>query len=77
MMRFSAGALALAGVARANHCNLAYDSKGVAPFSDEDVATLRKYFLANIDIQGSGAVVAAPDHNTGPGGDYYFHWERD
>jgi len=33
--------------------------------------------LANIDIEGSGAVVAAPDHNTGPGGDYYFHWERD
>merc|ERR1712048_1061471 len=22
-------------------------------------------------------VVAAPDHNTGPGGDYYFAWMRD
>lgn len=37
---------------------------------------MRKFFLANIDIQGSGAVVAAPDYNT-PGGSYYFHWERD
>ena len=26
---------------------------------------------------GSGGVVAAPDHDTGPGGDYYFHWQRD
>eukprot|EP00437_Effrenium_voratum_P038501 CAMPEP_0181469382 /NCGR_PEP_ID=MMETSP1110-20121109/37989_1 /TAXON_ID=174948 /ORGANISM="Symbiodinium sp., Strain CCMP421" /LENGTH=589 /DNA_ID=CAMNT_0023594285 /DNA_START=77 /DNA_END=1847 /DNA_ORIENTATION=+ len=57
-------------------CKLAYKSKG-PPFSDEEEAKVRGYFLANIDIQGSGAVVAAPDHNTGPGGDYYFHWERD
>lgn len=27
-------------------------------------------------MQGSGAVVAAPDHST-PGGDYYFAWMRD
>jgi len=57
-------------------CSLKYASVG-APFSDEEVEKVRSYFLANIDIQGSGAVVAAPDHNTGPGGDYYFHWERD
>ncbi|CAE7508064.1 GAA [Symbiodinium sp. CCMP2592] len=57
-------------------CKLAYKSQG-QPFSDEEEAKVRSYFLANIDIQGSGAVVAAPDHNTGPGGDYYYHWERD
>jgi glucoamylase len=37
---------------------------------------MRKYFMANINIEGSGGVVASPDHNT-PGGSYYFHWERD
>jgi len=52
-------------------------TSSAAPFSDDEAAKVRGYFLANIDIQGSGAVVAAPDHNTGPGGDYYFHWERD
>eukprot|EP00933_Yihiella_yeosuensis_P036884 TRINITY_DN306_c0_g1_i3.p1 TRINITY_DN306_c0_g1~~TRINITY_DN306_c0_g1_i3.p1 ORF type:complete len:515 (-),score=134.71 TRINITY_DN306_c0_g1_i3:435-1979(-) len=57
-------------------CKLAYKSTG-EPFSDAEQEKVRGYFLANIDIGGSGAVVAAPDHNTGPGGDYYFHWERD
>jgi len=38
---------------------------------------VRRYFEANLDIQGSGMVVAAPDHNTGPGGDYYYAWMRD
>eukprot|EP00933_Yihiella_yeosuensis_P082624 TRINITY_DN9656_c0_g8_i1.p1 TRINITY_DN9656_c0_g8~~TRINITY_DN9656_c0_g8_i1.p1 ORF type:complete len:521 (+),score=133.04 TRINITY_DN9656_c0_g8_i1:65-1627(+) len=57
-------------------CKLAYASKG-APFTDDEEAKVRGYFYNNLDIQGSGAVVAAPDHNTGPGGDYYFHWERD
>lgn len=57
-------------------CTLAYKSQG-EPFSDAEQEKVRGYFLANIDIGGSGAVVAAPDHNTGPGGDYYFHWERD
>lgn len=47
------------------------------PFSDAEMADVQKYFEANLDIQGSGMVVAAPDHNTGPGGDYYFAWERD
>jgi len=37
---------------------------------------MRRFFLANINIQGSGAIVAAPDYNT-PGGSYYYHWERD
>lgn len=38
---------------------------------------MRNLFEANLDIQGSGMVVAAPDHNTGPGGDYYYAWMRD
>ena len=38
---------------------------------------MRAMFLSNVNIQSTGAVVAAPDHDTGPGGDYYFHWERD
>jgi glucoamylase len=33
-------------------------------------------FDANINIQGKGGVVAAPDHST-PGGSYYYHWMRD
>lgn len=33
-------------------------------------------FLANIDIEGKGGVVAAPDNNT-PGGSYVYHWMRD
>ena len=56
-------------------CPLNYTSTG-APFSDSEVATMRKFFLDNINIKGSGAVVASPDTNT-PGGTYYFHWERD
>lgn len=33
-------------------------------------------YLANINIEGKGGVVAAPDRNT-PGGSYYYHWMRD
>ena len=33
-------------------------------------------FDANINIQGKGGVVAAPDRAT-PGGSYYYHWMRD
>jgi len=43
----------------------------------KELEEVRGYFSANLDIQGSGMVVAAPDHNTGPGGDYYFAWMRD
>jgi glucoamylase len=57
-------------------CPIAYKSPGTPPFSTSEVATMRSYFLNNINIKGSGAVVAAPDYNT-PGGSYYYHWERD
>ena len=33
-------------------------------------------YVANLNIDGSGAVVAAPDTET-PGGSYYYHWMRD
>jgi len=37
---------------------------------------MRSYFLKNININGSGGIVAAPDYET-PGGSYYYHWMRD
>ena len=52
-------------------CPLTYTSKG-APFSASEVTTMRSYFLKNINIDGSGAVVAAPDYNT-PGGSCRFN----
>jgi glucoamylase len=47
-----------------------------APFSSKDVSQFRSLFMNNINIEGSGGVVAAPDHDT-PGGNYYYHWMRD
>lgn len=47
------------------------------PFSSKELDEVKQYFAANLDIQGSGMVVAAPDHHTGPGGDYYYAWMRD
>eukprot|EP00929_Paragymnodinium_shiwhaense_P093598 TRINITY_DN537_c0_g3_i1.p1 TRINITY_DN537_c0_g3~~TRINITY_DN537_c0_g3_i1.p1 ORF type:complete len:1180 (-),score=363.91 TRINITY_DN537_c0_g3_i1:308-3847(-) len=47
------------------------------PFSSYEMGQIRALFEANLDIQGSGLVVGAPDHNTGAGGDYYFAWVRD
>ena len=37
---------------------------------------MRGYFLKNINIDGKGGIVAAPDTST-PGGSYYYHWMRD
>jgi len=45
-------------------------------FDDNFISTMNANYLKNLNIQGSGAVVAAPDHNT-PGGSYYYHWMRD
>jgi len=33
-------------------------------------------YLKQINYQGTGAVEAAPDHDT-KGGDYFFDWMRD
>lgn len=46
------------------------------PFSNSEVDTMRSYFLANVNIDNKGGVVAAPDQDT-PGGSYYYHWMRD
>ena len=37
---------------------------------------LKENYRANLDVEESGAVVAAPDGDT-PGGSYYYHWMRD
>ena len=45
-------------------------------FTDEFFATMKENYRANLDVEDSGAVVAAPDGDT-PGGSYYYHWMRD
>lgn len=57
------------------NCTLGADPK--RPFSDAELDQVMKLFELNLDVQGTGQVVASPDHNTGPGGDYYFAWARD
>jgi len=47
------------------------------PFTEQEMSEVRQHFKANLDIQGTGMVVAAPDHDTGPGGDYFYAWMRD
>lgn len=44
------------------------------PFSDAEVNTLVEFFMNNIDVQGSGAVMASPS-TSHP--DYFYHWSRD
>ncbi|CAE7206547.1 GAA [Symbiodinium natans] len=56
-------------------CKIGADPK--APFSDAELEEVLKYFEANLDAEGTGEVMASPDHATGPGGDYYFAWARD
>eukprot|EP00428_Durinskia_dybowskii_P064609 CAMPEP_0170364694 /NCGR_PEP_ID=MMETSP0117_2-20130122/5512_1 /TAXON_ID=400756 /ORGANISM="Durinskia baltica, Strain CSIRO CS-38" /LENGTH=509 /DNA_ID=CAMNT_0010619215 /DNA_START=1 /DNA_END=1530 /DNA_ORIENTATION=- len=53
-----------------------YQDSMSTPFSSSEVSTMRGYFLENINIDGKGGIVAAPDYNT-PGGSYYYHWMRD
>jgi len=45
-------------------------------FTDDFYQKMYTDFTNNLNIKGSGAVVAAPDQNT-PGGSYYYHWMRD
>jgi len=45
-------------------------------FTDDFYNIMFENYRANLNIDGSGAVVAAPDQNT-PGGSYYYHWMRD
>mgnify|MGYP001998778939 CR=1 FL=1 len=62
----------------AKTCPLPYANatKTSPPFSQDEIDTMGKFFRANINVDDSGAVVAAPDYNT-PGGSYFYHWERD
>eukprot|EP01059_Diplonema_ambulator_P037065 TRINITY_DN9610_c0_g1_i1.p1 TRINITY_DN9610_c0_g1~~TRINITY_DN9610_c0_g1_i1.p1 ORF type:complete len:491 (+),score=156.57 TRINITY_DN9610_c0_g1_i1:35-1507(+) len=46
-------------------------------FPSDFISAMQKNFLANLNIQGSGGVVAAPDNNVPGGGSYYYHWMRD
>ena len=47
-----------------------------APFTSVEVARISSYFLANINHNGNGAVVAAnSDQTSNP--DYAYHWSRD
>jgi len=45
-------------------------------FTDEFYNTMFENYRANLNVEGCGAVVAAPDGDT-PGGSYYYHWMRD
>eukprot|EP00088_Acartia_fossae_P002771 TRINITY_DN11149_c0_g1_i1.p1 TRINITY_DN11149_c0_g1~~TRINITY_DN11149_c0_g1_i1.p1 ORF type:complete len:502 (+),score=142.13 TRINITY_DN11149_c0_g1_i1:33-1538(+) len=45
-------------------------------FTQDYYNTMYSFYEANLNIDGSGAVVAAPDNET-PGGSYYYHWMRD
>jgi len=47
-----------------------------AGFTQEYYDKMYNNYLANLNIDGSGAIVAAPDTET-PGGSYYYHWMRD
>ncbi|CAE7705468.1 unnamed protein product [Symbiodinium microadriaticum] len=56
-------------------CKIGADPK--TPFSASELQEVAKYFEANLDAEGTGEVMASPDHATGPGGDYYYAWARD
>ena len=45
-------------------------------FTDDFIEIMYENYRGNLDVEGSGAVVAAPDTDT-PGGSYYYHWMRD
>jgi len=52
-----------------------------APFDSESLTAMRSHFLANLNVNGTGAVVAARGavpalHDCCPGG-YTYHWMRD
>ena len=45
-------------------------------FTKEFYDIMYEKYKANLNVEDSGAVVAAPDKDT-PGGSYYYHWMRD
>lgn len=60
-----------------NACEkLSFVWKGGPGFDNSFYNKMYALFDKNIDIEGKGGIVAAPDRNT-PGGSYYYHWMRD
>jgi len=45
-------------------------------FTDDFYNLMYQNYRDNLNVEDSGAVVAAPDDST-PGGSYYYHWMRD
>jgi len=45
-------------------------------FTDADYDIMYENYKVNLNIRGTGAIIAAPDAET-PGGDYRYHWMRD
>ena len=45
-------------------------------FTDKFCKKMYQNLKENLNIDGSGAIVASPDTAT-PGGSYYYHWMRD
>mmetsp|Transcript_12667 Transcript_12667/g.20285 ORF Transcript_12667/g.20285 Transcript_12667/m.20285 type:complete len:472 (-) Transcript_12667:170-1585(-) len=44
------------------------------PYSSSELDTIKGYFFKNVDVDGTGAVIAAPSDNHP---DYSYHWMRD
>jgi glucoamylase len=63
--------------AGSNPCEkIDFNWSGGAGFDSAFYSKMYALFDANIDINGKGGIVAAPDPST-PGGSYYYHWMRD
>jgi len=45
-------------------------------FTDAEYDIMYENYKVNLNIRGTGAIIAAPDAET-PGGDYRYHWMRD
>jgi len=50
------------------------DCAKVGPYTPAQVQTFTNYFIANLNVDGSGAVMASPS-KANP--NYYYHWQRD
>lgn len=50
------------------------DCSKIGPYSPSEVATFTGYFMDNLNVNGSGAVMASPSHSNP---NYYYHWQRD
>ena len=78
--------IALLGLVTGAHAsgscfNVQPASPNDAPFDDNAIARMSTYFLMNLNVNGSGAIVASPGAvpalpDSCPGG-YRFHWMRD